>query len=342
MTLPQETPEPLPPTLPASNASLTAERFSTQFHALSEAVSQVVVGQSGVVEEVLVALFARGHVLIEGVPGLGKTLLVRALSRALACTYKRIQFTPDLMPSDVTGGSIFDTRESRFQFVQGPVFTQILLADEINRAPAKTQAALLEAMQERQVTIDGVARMLPRPFITLATQNPIESQGTYALPEAQLDRFLFKLVVKHPPADVEMQILRLHIAGLDPADFSRVGLGPVLDAQQVLAMQACADNVRIDDAILDYIVRVVGATRTHRSVYLGASPRASVALVGASRVRAAAEGREFVVPDDVKDHAAAVLRHRVSLHPDAELEGVTTDDVIESILREVPVPRSAA
>jgi MoxR-like ATPase len=222
------------------------------------------------------------------------------------------------------------------------VFTQILLADEINRAPAKTQSALLEAMQERQVTIDGRARTLPRPFITLATQNPIESQGTYALPEAQLDRFLFKLLVKHPTAEVEKSILKLHLAGLDPADFGRVGLQPVVDVPTIIAMQQCVEAVQIDDAILDYVVRLVGATRTHRSVFLGASPRASVALVSAARVRAAAEGRNFVVPDDVKDHAPAVLRHRISLHPDAELEGVSADEVVDVILRDVPVPRSAA
>ncbi len=330
-------PEPVLPPAP-----LTPDSFAATFESLAGAISKIVVGQEHVVEEVLVALFAKGHVLIEGVPGLGKTLLVRALSRALSCSFKRIQFTPDLMPSDVTGGNIFDSRENRFQFVQGPVFTQLLLADEVNRAPAKTQAALLEAMQERQVTIDGVERALPRPFITLATQNPIESQGTYALPEAQLDRFLFKLVIKYPEAEIEKQILKLHLAGLDPADFARVGLEPVLDEAGVLAMQLFAESVRVDEAVLDYIVRLVGATRSHRSVFLGASPRASVALVGASRVRAAAEGRDFVVPDDVKDHAASVLRHRLSLHPDAELEGVTTEDVIEALLKEVPVPRSAA
>lgn len=326
----------------AEQAPMTAELFSDTFRALSDAISRVVVGQEDVVEEVVVALLARGHVLIEGVPGLGKTLLVRALSRALSCQSKRIQFTPDLMPSDVTGGNIFDARDGRFVFVPGPVFTQILLADEINRAPAKTQSALLEAMQERQVTIDGAARPLPAPFITLATQNPVESQGTYALPEAQLDRFLFKLVVRHPAHDTEVAILKLHLAGLDPADFGRVGLSPVADAATVLAMQAFAETVRIDDAVLDYVVRLVAATRTHRSVFLGASPRASIALLNASRVRAAAEGRDFVVPDDVKDHAPAVLRHRVSLHPDAELEGVSADEIVESLLRDVPVPRSAA
>ena len=326
---------------PPVTHELTVQDFAQTYDRLKQALCAVIVGQEDVVEGVLTALFARGHVLIEGVPGLGKTLLVRALARTLLCTFKRIQFTPDLMPSDVTGGSVFDTRENQFRFVQGPVFTQILLADEINRAPAKTQAALLEAMQERQVTVDGHPLLLPRPFITLATQNPIESQGTYALPEAQLDRFLFKLVMRHPLPDAEREILRLHIAGLDPADFSRVGLLPMVDAPQVLALQALADSVHVDEAVLDYVVRVVQATRVHRSVFLGASPRASVALVAAARVQAASEGRAFVVPDDVKSHAYAVLRHRLSLQPDAELEGVSPDEVVEAILREVPVPRSA-
>lgn len=326
----------------SERSPMTADLFADTFHQLADAIGRVVVGQQDVVEDVLVALVARGHVLIEGVPGLGKTLLVRALSRALDCSFKRIQFTPDLMPSDVTGGNIFDARDGRFLFVEGPVFTQILLADEINRAPAKTQSALLEAMQERQVTVDGTARALPMPFITLATQNPVESQGTYALPEAQLDRFLFKLVVRHPTAQTEMAILKLHLAGLDPSDFGRVGLAPLADTRTILQMQAFADAVRIDDAILDYVVRLVAATRTHRSVFLGASPRASIALLNASRVRAAAQGRDFVVPDDVRDHALAVLRHRVSLHPDAELEGMSADEVVEALLRDVPVPRSAA
>lgn len=316
--------------------------FAEQFQSIVRAVGSVVVGQNDLVAETLIALFARGHVLIEGVPGLGKTLLVRALARVLNCEFKRIQFTADLMPSDVTGGNIYDTRENQFRFVQGPVFTQILLADEINRAPAKTQAALLEAMQERQVTIDGVTRLLPAPFLTLATQNPIESQGTYALPEAQLDRFLFKLVVHHPSHEDEKSIVRLHIAGLDPADFARVGLQPLLSTENLLAMQQCVDTIKVHESIIDYVVRLVQATRTHRAVYLGASPRASVSLIAAARVRAAAEGRHFIVPDDIKSHAASVLRHRITLLPDAELEGVVADDVIAALLRDVSVPRTAA
>ena len=318
------------------------ETFARIFHDLRAALGRVVVGQEAAIEEVLVALFARGHVLIEGVPGLGKTLLVRALATAVPSQFRRIQFTPDLMPSDVTGSNVFDAREGAFRFVAGPVFAQILLADEINRAPAKTQAALLEAMQERQVTVDGHARVLPRPFLVLATQNPVESQGTYPLPEAQLDRFLFKVLIGYPDAAAERDILRLHMQGLDASDLGRSGLGAVVTADTVQQMHAIVDAVAVDDSVLDYVVRLVHATRSHRAVLLGASPRASVALLQAARVVAAASGRGFVVPDDVKDHAAAVLRHRVSLHPDAELEGLAADDVVQAILREAPVPRSVA
>lgn len=318
------------------------ERFAQRFDALATAVGKVVVGQPSLVQEVLVALFARGHVLIEGVPGLGKTLLVRALAAAADVQFKRIQFTPDLMPSDVTGGTIFDSRENQFRFVPGPVFTQLLLADEINRAPAKTQAALLEAMQERQVTVDGKALALPRPFLCLATQNPIESQGTYALPEAQLDRFLFKLDVGHPALDDEKAILRLHLQGLDPADFGRVGLQPVVNAAELLELQAVADRVQVSEPVLDYAVRLVHATRAHRQVHLGASPRGSLALIAAGRVQAAAEGRAYVVPDDLKDHALAVLRHRLLLQPDADLEGATPDEVVREVLQQVAVPKTSA
>jgi MoxR-like ATPase len=321
---------------------MSVQTFAQAFAAIRAEVNRVLLGQADVVEQVLLAVFARGHVLIEGVPGLGKTLLVRALGRVLGCEFKRIQFTPDLMPSDVTGGNVFDPKISAFQFNPGPVFTQLLLADEINRAPAKTQSSLLEAMQDRSVTIDGVTRLLPAPFFTIATQNPIESQGTYPLPEAQLDRFLMKISVGHPHRDVEKAILRNYVAGFDPSDLDTIGLRQITTHEQVLGLQQMINVVRADEGILEYITDLVGRTRVHRSVYLGASPRASISLLTAGRARAASEGRDFMIPDDVKLLAPAVLRHRVVLHPDAEIEGVSADDCVAQILREAPVPRTAA
>ncbi|MGH1346271.1 MAG: AAA family ATPase [Nannocystales bacterium] len=305
-------------------------------------VGRVLLGQEEVVEHALVAILARGHVLIEGVPGLGKTLLVRVLSHVLGCSHKRIQFTPDLMPSDVTGGNVFNSREDRFEFQPGPVFTQLLLADEINRAPAKTQSALLEAMQESSVTVDGQTRPLPRPFFVMATQNPVESQGTYPLPEAQLDRFMLKIGVAHPPTDVEKQILRNHLEGFDPSALEQSQLQTVVDDAALLAMQSGLQGIGFTEEMLDYITDIVGRTRLHRSVLLGASPRGTIALAGAARARAAVMGREFVIPDDVKALAPAVLRHRIILQPDAEFEGLSTDLCVEQILSEAQVPKTAA
>jgi MoxR-like ATPase len=302
----------------------------------------VLLGQDEVVEQVLLAIFARGHVLIEGVPGLGKTLLVRTLGRVLGSEFKRIPFTPDLMPSDVTGGNVFNQQQDAFVFLPGPVFTQLLLADEINRAPAKTQSSLLEAMQDRSVTVDGITRPLPQPFFTIATQNPIESQGTYPLPEAQLDRFLLKIDVGHPSREVEKAILNNYLSGFDPADLDTLGVRQVCNARELLGLAAIAQTVAVDDGILDYITDITGRTRVQRSIYLGASPRASIALLTTARVCAASDGRSFVIPDDVKRLAPAVLRHRLVLHPDAEIEGMTTDDCVQSILREAPVPKTAA
>jgi MoxR-like ATPase len=281
-------------------------------------------------------------VLIEGVPGLGKTLLVRTLGRVLGCEFKRIQFTPDLMPSDVTGGNVFNQQVNQFVFMPGPVFTQLLLADEINRAPAKTQSALLEAMQDRSVTVDGATRPLPRPFFTIATQNPIESQGTYPLPEAQLDRFLMKITVDHPSRAVEKAILSNYVRGFDASNLDTIGVRQICTAEQIVGLQAVTGTVGVQDEILDYITDVVSRTRAHRSVYLGASPRASIALLTCGRARAASQGRSFVNPDDIKMLAPAILRHRLVLHPDAEIEGVTADDCVQTILREAPVPRTAA
>jgi MoxR-like ATPase len=257
----------------------------------------------------------------------------------LGCTFKRIQFTPDLMPSDVTGSSVFNHKADGFEFVPGPIFTQVLLADEINRAPAKTQSALLEAMQERQVTVDGVTRPLSAPFYVIATQNPIESQGTYPLPEAQLDRFLMKLLVRYPDVESERNILRHSLAGFDAGELERVGLERLTDATALFAMQDVVRHVRVDEAIVAYIIEIVRRTREHRSIYVGASPRASLALLRCSQILAASQGRDFVTPDDVKGLAGAILRHRLTLHPDAEIQGLTADDCIDGIFRETPAPR---
>ncbi|MGH7294050.1 MAG: AAA family ATPase [Polyangiaceae bacterium] len=301
---------------------------------------RVVVGQPELVDGLLVATIARGHVLVEGAPGLGKTLVARTLAVVSGCAFKRIQFTPDLMPSDITGSSVYSRETGQFTFVAGPIFAQLLLADEINRAPAKTQSALLEAMQDHQVTVDGTSRPLPAPFVVVATQNPVESQGTYPLPEAQLDRFLFKLTVMDPPPEIERTIVRHHADGFDPTDLS--ALQPATSPQELAAMQQLARSVRVDDAVIAYIVELVRRTRDDKAIELGASPRASIALLKAAQVIAAASGRVFVTPDDVKPMVAAVLRHRVMLHPDAQLQGTSADERIEDILRSVPVPRLAA
>jgi MoxR-like ATPase len=316
--------------------------FQTTFDQIRSEVERALVGQTDLVEHALIALLARGHVLLEGAPGLGKTLLVRVLGQVLACDHRRIQFTPDLMPSDVSGGNVFNQQKSVFEFLKGPVFTQLLLADEINRAPAKTQSALLEAMQERQVTVDGVTRPLPDPFLVMATQNPIESQGTYPLPEAQLDRFMFKLAVLPPSHEVESAILRNHLAGFDAQALERLALRRVITPAGLLEMQVFARGLRVDDGIVAYIADIVCRTRGHRSLYYGASPRASIALLHGAQARAASRGREFVIPDDVKTLAPAVLRHRVGLQPDAEIEGMSTDDCVAEILRDVRVPETIA
>ncbi|WP_394823305.1 AAA family ATPase [Pendulispora albinea] len=318
---------------------MDAEQFRTIYGRIQQQIAKVIVGQHELVHGVLVTTLAQGHALVEGAPGLGKTLVARTLGVVSGCTFKRIQFTPDLMPSDVTGSSIFDRQRGNFTFVAGPIFTQLMLADEINRAPAKTQSALLEAMQDRQVTVDGHSRPLPQPFMVVATQNPVESQGTYPLPEAQLDRFLVKLTVLDPPREVEQKIVLFHARGFDPTDLSR--LEPVSTPEELVAMQRFVAQVRVDEAIIGYIVDLVRRTREDRAIELGASPRASIALLKTAQVIAASSGRDFVTPDDVKPMVAPVLRHRVMLHPDAQLQGVTADDRINEILRSAPVPRVA-
>lgn len=300
-------------------------------------VGMAVVGQAAVIDQVLVALLARGHALIEGVPGTAKTLLVKAVSLTLGRTFKRVQMTADLMPSDITGTSVFDLTSNEFHLRRGPIFTSVLLADEINRAPAKTQAALLEGMQERQVTIDGVTHPLDPDFTVFATQNPIEYEGTYPLPEAQLDRFLLKVVVDYPSEAEELDILKRRHAGFRDDDLAAVGISPV-EVDLALCRQG-VQAVQIHDAVLRYIAQITRLTRENTHLILGCSPRASVMLLDAAKVLAALRGREFVTPDDVKDIAPATLRHRVILRPEADIEGLTADDVIAGVLASVPVPR---
>ena len=301
--------------------------------------SKVYVGQSDFVRLTLIALFAGGHVLIESVPGLGKTLLVRLLGQILGCQFGRIQFTADLMPSDVTGQPVFDSRTQDFRFRRGPVFTQILLVDEINRSPAKTHAALLEIMQERQVTVDGTTYPLERPFLVMATQNPVESEGTYNLPEAQLDRFMFKLVVNYPSAREEDDILHLHCR----KDFVEQPIDQqvrtLLNAAEIGRIQGLCQEVHVDEKIIKYINRIVRKTREWPAFYLGASPRAGIAILYAARVQAAFAGRSYVTPDDVRELAIPALRHRVILSPEAEVEGETVDHAMVSLLKTIEVPR---
>jgi MoxR-like ATPase len=319
---------------------MNVEDVSATLQRLSSEIARVLVGQHTLIEHALIGLVARGHLLIEGVPGLGKTLLVRCLGRVMGLSFRRIQFTPDLMPSDVTGSNVYSEAQGQFSFVPGPVFAQLVLADEINRAPAKTQSALLEAMQDRSVTVDGVTRALPAPFLVLATQNPVESQGTYPLPEAQLDRFLLKLDVRHPTREAEANMLKNYLTGFDPTELRDLA---VLGSEaQVLEMQRAVGEVRVADEIVDYITDIVHRTRTHPALTLGASPRASIALLNVARARALWEGRDFVTPDDVKSYAHAALRHRLLLQPDAELEGNTTDHCIDGILRDTVVPKTSA
>ncbi len=308
-------------------------------HALREEVGKAVVGQDAAVTGLVIALLCRGHVLLEGVPGVAKTLLVRSFAAALSLDSTRVQFTPDLMPGDITGSLVYDARSAEFSFRAGPVFTNLLLADEINRTPPKTQAALLESMEERQVSVDGRPRPLPDPFVVVATQNPVEYEGTYPLPEAQLDRFLLKLTMPLPPRDDEVRVLTRHADGFDPRDLAAAGIRPVAGVADLAAGRAAVGSVAIAAEVVGYVVDLARATRDSPSLQLGVSPRGATALMSAARAWAWLSGRDYVTPDDVKALARPALRHRVELRPEAELEGVTPDAVLDGVLAAVPVPR---
>jgi MoxR-like ATPase len=317
----------------------TAEEIAGTLRRIHERVAERVIGQDAVIDEVLIAFLARGHVLLEGVPGTAKTLLVRSLAEALGAGFGRIQFTPDLMPSDVTGVSVFSDATRSFEFRAGPVFTDLVLADEINRAPAKTQAALLEAMQERQVTVDGTTRALGALFTVLATQNPVEYEGTFPLPEAQLDRFLVKVRVDYPAAEAEVAMLDLYATGFDAERLGEQRRAPVVDAEGCARLRGAVDGVSVAPEIRQYIASIVRATRDDTGLTLGGSPRATVALFRAARAAALVDGRDFVTPDDVKDLAPAVLRHRMIVAPELDVEGRSADEVLAAILTRVPAPQ---
>ncbi len=305
---------------------------------IKKEIGKVVVGQDEAIDQVITAFLAGGHVILEGVPGLAKTMLARSFAKVIGAAFSRIQFTPDLMPSDIVGTSVFNLQKSKFTFNKGPVFANIILADEINRTSPKTQSALLEAMQEKQVTVDGTRYALPLPFMVLATQNPIEFEGTYPLPEAQLDRFLMKVRIAYPGRDAELEVLRKFRDGFDTDDFKSVplktaGLKPYAECRKEF------DGIRVDENILGYIQDLAEATRRHRALLLGVSTRAAIFLLNAAKFRAALDGRNYVIPDDIKQSAFPVLRHRLLLQADAEIEGRGNDDIITEILESVKVPR---
>ena len=318
--------------------SISVAQGSELLDRVRRGISAYVVGQESTVSDALVGFLARGHVLVEGVPGTAKTLLVRALAGALGLRFARIQFTPDLMPSDVTGVNVLRDPSRGFEFQAGPIFTDLLLGDEINRAPAKTQSALLEAMAERQVTVDGVSRPLGDAFTVFATQNPVEHEGTYPLPEAQLDRFLLKTVMPYPSRDAELELLARYEGGFDAERIVDATIPAVLSGEEAVTLRALVDGVRVAPEVRAYIADVTRATREERMLSLGASPRATVALFRAARAGAVLEGRDFVTPDDVKGVAPAVLRHRITLAPELEVEGRTPDDVLAALLARVRVP----
>ena len=311
--------------------------FLVKYNALRSEIGKVIVGQDEVVKNLLIAIFSRGHALLVGVPGLAKTLMVNTLSQVLGLTYSRIQFTPDLMPSDIIGTSIYNLKTTEFEFKQGPLFSNIVLIDEINRAPAKTQSALFEAMEERQITVDGKTYPLEAPFIVLATQNPIEQEGTYRLPEAQLDRFIFKIEVHYPSLEDETKIIAAYHARKNTVDINCID--SVMNAEQIKLYRGKVSELHIDENLISYIAQIVNQTRNNSSLYLGASPRASLAILTSAKAIAAMRGRDFVTPDDIKFVAIPVLKHRVILTPEKEMEGLTADAIIKQIIEKVEVPR---
>ena len=315
------------------------QSIRAKLEAVRAEVHKVVVGQDQALDLLLIALLSDGHVLVEGVPGTAKTLLARAFAAALGVGFNRVQFTPDLMPGDVLGTNLFDFRTNAFHLTRGPIFTDVLLADEINRTPPKTQAALLQAMQERAVTIDGVTHALPPAFLVIATQNPIEQEGTYPLPEAQLDRFLFKVSVGYPARDEERAMVRVHGHRTASPPIESFGIERVASTEELLSMRQIVQAIRLEDPIVDYVVDLVRTTRGRPALLCGASPRAASMLATAARARAAMAGRGFVIPDDVKALALPVLRHRVVLSPGAEIEGMTADLAVRRVLEEVEAPR---
>lgn len=321
-----------------TNSRLDLSSLTAAVEAIRAEVGKVIIGQHQTIDLLLTALLADGHVLIEGVPGVAKTLTAKLLAKTMSVGFSRIQFTPDLMPSDVLGTSVFMPKTGDFSFRQGPVFSNLVLIDEINRAPAKTQAALFEVMEERQVTNDGTTYKLEEPFMVLATQNPIEQEGTYRLPEAQLDRFLFKIVISYPAPAEEVDILRGHHERRNLQDAVEA-VSAVLDAGQLATLRGQVHQVHVEDNLFNYIARIVQATRADKSLYLGASPRASVALLNSAKALATLRGRDFITPEDVQELAAPVLRHRVLLTPEREMEGATADDVVALIVQKIEVPR---
>ena len=327
------------PSMQTPDASVNIAHAHDLLLTVRKMLQETVVGQRRVIDDLLVATTAGGHVLVEGVPGLGKTLLVRSLAKCIAGSFSRVQFTPDLMPSDIVGHAMFDAETQKFSIRRGPVFANFIVADEINRAPAKTQAALLEAMQEQQVSIEGETMILPSPFMVLATQNPIEQDGTYPLPQAQLDRFLTKLMIDYPDEQDELDMLRLTTEGSigDKLDISRID--KVMQATDLLALQRSAASIHVDNAVAAYIVELVRSTRAWNGIDVGAGPRASIAMLRAGRAQALLNGHDFITPDDVKSIAPAVLRHRISLSADLEIEGYRTDDVIGDLLEQIAAPR---